>query len=689
MTVALTRIRLRARSPLMYPLTAGIVECLTRGVKKMSASLPRRLLGLTPWRLHRTSVALTMMSWLVRFDHRGFPLLSPMTKWPLRPEPRHPPDHNPRRAELRSAEVVDYSSPADEFSPWPRRSTDPPSPPPPVVTPELVRQVADQDDQCHPDEPYPPAFAEFVRQLEQWRLRLTQHFGFDSSSYASNTRRAADRIRDRISFLPRHVRQKIMDVVLNGYTIPFSEPPRPFHRQHNSPDLSEHMDAAWDALRKDLGHGAVLPCNLERDGKPTVTSPVRTAPKGWRSTKRRFVINMRHLNSFIPDDESSCALDTLSKIRNLLTFGDSRPSWFITMDMASGYHNFWLAEHQWHLMGFALHRSELPAAAITFLREHFPECEDHDSGNFYFLMRALGFGLAPSCAVFSLIMTALAASWRRHRVCAAPTRLTSYIDDFLSASLTIRQVLITAIELVYEATACGLTISVEKCRLGPASLVKFLGIVIDSRLKLFRLPASRAERITTQVAEIKSLADSGADVPAKWVAQLVGLLWSIAPCCHRAVAVMARGLIAALTETMASSVWHRHGASRSRFTLKRLLSAFWHGDVSWTPEAQRDIDFWFRVNFYLVRAPISMDTLNTMGSSIRISTADFDTSRIAFLASDASETACGGGRVLPGPSGFAYDARAAFFSPLHAGLLGASGKLWPSSGCSSPSVSWW
>ena len=220
------------------------------------------------------------------------------------------------------------------------------------------------------------------------------------------------------------------------------------------------MDAAWEALRKDMGHGAVLPCNLERDGKPTVTSPVRTAPKGWRSSKRRFVINMRYLNSFIPDEEESCALDTLSKICNLLTSEGSRPSWFIAMDMASGYHNFWVAEHQWHLMGFALHRSELPAAAIAFLREHYPVCEDTASGNFYFLMRALGFGLAPSCSVFSLIMTALAGSWRRHRVCAIPTRLTSSIHDFLSASLTIRQALITAIELVYEATSCGLTISV-------------------------------------------------------------------------------------------------------------------------------------------------------------------------------------------------------------------------------------
>ena len=161
------------------------------------------------------------------------------------------------------------------------------------------------------------------------------------------------------------------------------------------------------------------------------------------------------------------------------------------MDLASGYHNFWIARHQWKYMGFALHRSELPVEAIEYLRSTAPECEDHESGIFYFLMRALGFGLAPSCAVFSLVVTALAASWRRHTICGNPLRLTSYIDDFFALARTIRETLIAAIELLYEATAAGLTINVGKCRLGPATLVKYLGIIVDLRLQLFRLPRSR------------------------------------------------------------------------------------------------------------------------------------------------------------------------------------------------------
>ena len=229
------------------------------------------------------------------------------------------------------------------------------------------------------------ALSKFVYDLEKWRQELTTHFKFDETCYASNTRAAADRIASRISFLPDDRFKKVMRVVRDGYTIPFKSPPPRFHRHPNSPDLSLHMDAAWAALRKVMGYGAVAPCNLASDGKPRVTSPVRTAPKGWRSTKRRFVVNMRFLNRFIPDQESACSLDTLSKIRNLLTFpgANSTVTWSITMDLASGYHNFWISRKQWKYMVLTLHISELPVEAVEFLRLHYPECEDADSGLFY------------------------------------------------------------------------------------------------------------------------------------------------------------------------------------------------------------------------------------------------------------------------------------------------------------------
>ena len=355
---------------------------------------------------------------------------------------------------------------ASAFVPWPRRAGEQGAPRPPMVTRALVQEVERQDPLHGPDDPPGPAAAGFVAAMAEWQSELAQHFRLSPACFWRNTRAAATRIRRRLQFLPKERLDRIMRVITEGYTIPFTEYPPPFHRANNGPDLAEHRDEAWAALSKDMAHGAVTPCNIQLHGKPRVVSPVRTAPKGWRSGKRRFVINMRFINKFIPDAESSCDLDTLSRIRGMFQSQGTpnNEAWGFTMDLASGYHHFRIAEQQLELMGIAVHASELPATAIRWLRSH-PSaqgCEDVQAGLFYFTVVALPFGLGPSCAVFSDVVTALAAAWRRHTVCLKPVQLASYVDDFCVVAHSVRAALVTAVELVYEATAVGLSLGIEK-----------------------------------------------------------------------------------------------------------------------------------------------------------------------------------------------------------------------------------
>ena len=165
------------------------------------------------------------------------------------------------------------------FTPWPRRQMKPPPPQPPQVTASLVRLIREQDVRRDQDEPLPPAASKFVNDLSAWHKQLLHYFGMSNSCYAGNTRAAAARIRDRIKFLDKERVTRIMKVVETGYKIPFTSRPKPFHRNHNSPDLLQYKNEAWEALTKDMSHGAVVPCNLQADGMPTVVSPVRTAPK--------------------------------------------------------------------------------------------------------------------------------------------------------------------------------------------------------------------------------------------------------------------------------------------------------------------------------------------------------------------------------------------------------------------------
>ena len=118
---------------------------------------------------------------------------------------------------------------------------------------------------------------------------------------------------------------------------------------------------------------------------------MRTAPKkDWRSKRRRFVVNMRFLNRFVPKQESKCEVITLSRLRNVLLYGPqgTDDTWYLLV-LASGYHNIWIHPSQWTIMRMALHVtvSELPENAVEYIRSKWPECENKASGNFYFTMR--------------------------------------------------------------------------------------------------------------------------------------------------------------------------------------------------------------------------------------------------------------------------------------------------------------
>lgn len=176
---------------------------------------------------------------------------------------------------------------ASSFDKWPRRTHESGAPPPPVVSPALVREIEQQDVGSSPDQPQGPAATRFIKAMAAWQRQLAEHFGLSSSCFWGNTRRAAERIRSRLSFLPRDRRDRIMRILTKGYTIPFSSRPPPFHRPANGPDLAEHRDAAWDALKKDIDHGAVVPCNVavrSCDSTPTML-PQRTANRTHITTR--------------------------------------------------------------------------------------------------------------------------------------------------------------------------------------------------------------------------------------------------------------------------------------------------------------------------------------------------------------------------------------------------------------------
>ena len=239
--------------------------------------------------------------------------------------------------------------------------------------------------------------------------------------------------------------------------------------------------------------------------------------------------------------------------------------------------------------------------------------------------------------------------------------------------------MIQAIEVVYEATAVGLTLAVEKCRFAPNTRFIYLGILINTDLQRFYLSQPRARRLAQQTRQLVRATRGHKRVPAKLVAQYIGLLWAASPCCPRGVAVMARGLIATLTDEMRATVFNtKHGSRRSGATwppLRTVLSRFWHGDVDWSWDAETDLAFWVRVNFGKLSAPISSDTTGALLKATYLDCGTVKHNGVSFLASDASAFACGGGQLKLSRSGFVFGSTGNFVSDLPPALKKESSGL--------------
>ena len=520
---------------------------------------------------------------------------------------------------------------------WPMDSYEPPPFPPPWPSDEELLLLEAESASLHPEAPLGPRAQQWTNDLCEWFKKLQAYFEFDPSDLASNVRRSAPRWRKRLEYL-RHSNKarydEVMELIEVGHAVPFEQgsvPPK-FFRHKNPVSLAKDKVRAWEAIKKDISHGAIIPVNIAEDGMPKCVCPVRTADKS--NGKARFVHNSRKVNKFIPKEAVQCELESLLRIRNMFIPN----GYVIGSDFASGYHCIYVREQDRTYLAFALHVSELTESALEWLRENHPEAYVHEKRCYIFKYVALPFGLSSSCRVFSLVITALTGFWRTLPTEGKPTRASSYIDDITSVIETFRGALRMAIRIVYESASLGLSLQIQKCSFFPRHAIKTLGTIVDLTSFTFQVSRSRVGKIRTSILKLeKAIAINANSVPARLVASFVGLIWSIATCCHRAASVMLRSVIAVLAAKMKSMLaW-------LTAPISIILSRFWSGSIKWTCQAQAQLNFWKRVNYGALRAPISADVLGKAIESIFHYPDMLNHSSVSILYQDASAVAAGGG----------------------------------------------
>lgn len=272
----------------------------------------------------------------------------------------------------------------------------------------------------------------------------------------------------------------VLDMIENGYTIPFVVEPTACYFSNNKSAL-EHPEFVREAIEKLLVSGVVR----EMSGPSYCCNPLTVAT----NKKLRLVLDLsRHVNRFVLYQhfkyEDWSVADQVVKAGN----------WMFTWDFTSGYHHLSINPRQCKYLGFSY---------------HWPHGQHR-----YFEFLQLPFGLSSACYVYSKLTRPLIKFWRAQGVEAF-----MFIDDGLVICDGHEQAMLASAAVRSDIEQAGFIINDLKSRWEPATRTQWLGFITDTLQMKFYVTA---EKVQLLVDHIDSLLEARRPVIARELAKFVG-----------------------------------------------------------------------------------------------------------------------------------------------------------------------
>ena len=163
--------------------------------------------------------------------------------------------------------------------------------------------------------------------------------------------------------------------------------------------------------------------------------------------------------------------------------------------------------------------------------------------------------------------------WRGYTVRGIQWDATNYIDDLMAmAQGTFEGAIELSLRLLTEYIVLGFSVNLnEKSQIIPTRYYCHIGVIINSMKMRFSLPSRRVNKIVSCLEQLAAAAKIGAKVDAKLVARFIGQLWAANIVCFRAVAIMARAMIATIASMIRMAGLHDiTDLNKLRYILKRV-----------------------------------------------------------------------------------------------------------------------
>ncbi len=389
------------------------------------------------------------------------------------------------------------------------------------AAPAPLRQPAP----AFPFVPLPPqAVSQFLPHRAEWE-RATQHWWRN----------------------PAELLRQIDEGVRLGY-----EGPREGYslvENHKSAELPEALAVVDKEFVDELGAGRMAGPFTEQQIRERFpffrTSPMAVVPKpdgGGRIIDDLTAHGDRSVNAHISDESAAVKYQRFDRaVRMVRRLG--RGCWLAKVDWKSAFRQI------------AVHRDDWPLLGLRWRGK-------------YFVRLVLPFGARTSPALFTEFATAFAGILRRrYSAEQLEAMLMFYLDDFLMGAKTMEECR-RAVEMMDElARLLGVTLHPTK-RDGPAQIIVFLGLGIDTVAMRIFLPADRKAKVRAACQRVLSAGRAS----LKQLQSLVGLLL------HASQVVQpGRLMTRCIIEEMNAALL----ASRGRPHVQRELSAEALDDLEW------------------------------------------------------------------------------------------------------------
>ena len=326
--------------------------------------------------------------------------------------------------------------------------------------------------------------------------------------------------------------QFILNVISQGYKIPFFELPTPFVKANNASALSNSSFVSKAV--NELLHANLIE---EIFCVPDIINPLSVSTRS--SGKQRLILDLRHVNTFILKQKFKCedlsvAIQIFDKGFHLFKF-----------DLKSGYH---------HIEIFPAHRKFL-----TFTW-------DFGTGPFrYFQFCVLPFGLSSAPFIFTKMFKPLLKSWRSRGIPIA-----IFLDDGLGGGADHVSAKINSLVVHSDLLKSGFVPNEVKSQWEPTQIITWLGVILNSIDGSIKATDDRISKLSDNLETLSTL-QHPASVHVKCVARVAGQIISLSSCVGPVARIMTRFLFSVINSAVS-----------------------WDCYVSLTEDAISEIVFWRR-----------------------------------------------------------------------------------------------